>query len=112
MVSFAARSMPDQIADEVQEIAREAALPARPGESAKAARGRAWRRVRTVWPELTDRRLYDFWYGRAKLIRGEELELMRRVRILLLEDRLQRAQTEQALMESQLEDLRKRCSDG
>jgi hypothetical protein len=71
------------VALEMLAIVREAAEPSQPGESVKAAIGRAARRL-----GLSFARVHGIWYGRARQITAEEADTLRRRRAELARARL------------------------
>lgn len=62
----------EQVLHEMQRYVREAAEPARPGETAKEAMNRAARVL-----NLKAARVRELWYGRARLVPAEEHEAAR-----------------------------------
>ena len=88
----------DTTVSEMQRIVRSAAEPAVPGESVKAALGRAARRL-----GLGYRRARTFWYGDACSVRAWEADRLRTLQLRLIEERLQRLDHERAMLRAQLE---------
>lgn len=68
---------------EMASIMRDAAQPGVPGESVKAAIGRAARRL-----GLPYERARAIWYGQARMIRAEEADRLRARRIEIARQRL------------------------
>jgi hypothetical protein len=83
------------VPEEAQQIVREAAEPAVPGESVKAAIGRAARAL-----GLSYARARGHWYRQARLIPAEEADALRLARIHLIRERAARLRAELAALEA------------
>lgn len=84
---------------ELRSIVIEAAWPSEPGESVKAAIGRAARRLR-----LTHARTRAYWYDLVRLVPAEEADHLRNMREALRRERLIRLDAEMDLLRSQIGD--------
>src|SRR5574340_852005 len=96
---FGDRWVSQAIILEMQSIVREAAVPAIPGETVKAAIGRAARRL-----QLGFGRARRYWYGEVRAVPAQEADRLRAIRKLLLEERLRR-------MDSEMERIRERLGE-
>lgn len=85
--------MRDAVALEMQRIVREAAEPWSPGDSVKAAIGRAARAL-----GLPFRRARTFWYASPCAVRAEEADQLRARDRALVEERLRRLEAEIELL--------------
>jgi hypothetical protein len=92
--SFEGAEMSCTVPEEIQRIVRQAAEPAAPGESVKAAIGRAARLL-----GLPYARARAHWYGLARLIPAEEADALRLARIQLIRERAVRLRAELAALE-------------
>ncbi len=90
--------MADTIAHEMQAITRRAAEPWLPGDSVKAAIGRASRTLGIGY-----RRARSFWYGESVAVRAIEADRMRAAETLLLTQRRQRLEQELAALRARLD---------
>jgi hypothetical protein len=106
------------IASEMQSITRNAAGPWQPGDSVKAAIGRAARAL-----GINYRRARSFWYGESVAVRATEADRMRAAETLMLKQRRQRLEQELATIKAKLDaadqaeagaaaDLDRRDTDG
>ena len=86
------------IANEMQAITRHAAEPWLPGESVKAAIGRAARTLGIGY-----RRARSFWYGEAVAVRAIEADRMRAAELALLAQRHRRLMLELAAIKARLD---------
>lgn len=86
------------IASEMQSITRSAAGPWQPGDSVKAAIGRAARTLGIGY-----RRARSFWYGEQVSVRAFEADRMRAAETLLLTQRRQRLEQELAALRARLD---------
>lgn len=86
------------IASEMQSITRSAAGPWQPGDSVKAAIGRAARTLGIGY-----RRARSFWYGEAVSVRAFEADRMRAAEQLLLQQRQRRLMQELAAIRARLD---------
>jgi len=86
------------IAVEMQAITRRAAEPWLPGDSVKAAIGRASRAL-----GIGHRRARSFWYGEAAAVRAVEADRMRAAELLLLAQRERRLEHELAAIKARLD---------
>jgi hypothetical protein len=85
------------IAHEMQSITRRAAEPWQPGDSVKAAIGRAARTLGIGY-----RRARSFWYGESVAVRAIEADQMRAADSLALTQRRQRLEHELAAIKARL----------
>ena len=85
------------IVHEMQSITRRAAEPWQPGDSVKAAIGRAARTLGIGY-----RRARSFWYGESVAVRAIEADQMRAAEALLLTRRRQRLEHELAAIKARL----------
>ena len=86
------------VALEMQAITRRAAEPWLPGDSVKAAIGRASRAL-----GIGHRRARSFWYGEAAAVRAVEADRMRAAEALLLTKRRQQLEHELAAIKARLD---------
>ncbi len=86
------------IASEMQSITRNAAGPWQPGDSVKAAIGRAARTLGIGY-----RRARSFWYGETVAVRAIEADQMRAAETRLLTQRRQRLEQELATLRARLD---------
>jgi hypothetical protein len=86
------------IASEMQAITRNAAGPWQPGDSVKAAIGRAARTLGIGY-----RRARSFWYGEQVAVRAFEADRMRAAETLLLGERQRRLEHELAAIRARLD---------
>jgi hypothetical protein len=99
--------MADAIAIEMQTITRRAAEPWLPGDSVKAAIGRASRALGIGY-----RRARSFWYGEAVAVRAIEADRMRAAEQALLAKRRQRLEHELAAIEARLDAANEAAAGG
>lgn len=96
--SFEGENLPPVTA-ELRSIVIEASWPAEPGESVKAAIGRAARKL-----SLSYARTRAYWYDLVKMVPAEEADALRAARRQLRRDRLARLDAEAELLRLQLGD--------
>jgi hypothetical protein len=94
------------IASEMQSITRRAAEPWLPGDSVKAAIGRAARTLGIGY-----RRARSFWYGESVAVRAFEADQMRAAETLLLTQRRQRLEQELAALRARLDGADEAAAD-
>jgi hypothetical protein len=90
--------MSDALVAEMRSIARRAAEPWMPGDSVKAAIGRASRALGIGY-----RRTRSFWYGETVTVRAVEADRMRAAELQLLARRRCQLQREIAAIKARLE---------
>ena len=87
------------VAAEMRSIVVEAAWPAEPGESVKAAILRASRRLKLGYS-----RARAYWYEQVRLVPAEEADRLRAARAALRAERLARLDAEMVLLRAQIGD--------